>query len=240
MEKKRISFLLYPFLLAKSYLYKNIIGPLIYRKRDDYDAERFWRDRFTRYHLSLRGAGNVNLTEEENRNMYKNSAKIILDLLKKINIDIVSAKVLEVGCGTGFYARLLYDHGLKDYCGLDITDVLFSALKEILPSYKFVKGDITKEGIEGSFDLILMINVTEHIVNPQKLSIAMRNVDKCLVDEGIFIVGAIMRESKRHLFYVRYWSIDDIKKRLPEYELLALEPFQNGYICAFKKIKLGA
>ncbi len=219
----------------KGFVYKNIVGPLRYGSGDDYDAEKFWYDRFTRYELSLKAAGNVNLTEDENLSMYTHSAKTLLELIKKCGINLSETKVLEIGCGTGFYTRLLYEQGVKQYLGLDVTDVLLPKLKEIFPGFHFIKNDITKGTPPGKFGLVLMINVIEHIINTEKFSCALRNIDNSLTEGGVFIVGAVMEKTAKHLFYVKYWNLDEILKRLPEYKLIASTPFQNGKIIVLKK-----
>lgn len=212
----------------KRALYKKTIGPLKYSKKDDYEASRYWHDRLSKYGLSFKGAGHEGLTEAQNKKMYEEAAKVFTGLCNRKDINFHNAKVLEIGCGNGFYTKLLYDLGAKDYVGIDITDVLFPELKRNFPEYKFIKKDITKDRIEGKFDLILMIDVIEHIVNKDKLTSALDNVKNCLSDNGIFVVSPIKERSKRHLFYVRWWSQDDIKQRFNGYIFRDLIPFRNG------------
>lgn len=181
-------------------LYKTIIGPLKYGEGNDYDAARYWRDRFSKYGQSLSGAGDEGQSEEENEKMYAEAAKVFTDLCRKEGVDFQSVSILEIGCGTGFYTQLLHNLGVKSYVGVDITDVLFPELRKKFPQFRFVRKDITSDKIEDMFDLIVMIDVIEHIVKESKLSFAMENVKNCLLANGNFIVSPIMDLSKRHLF----------------------------------------
>ena len=226
-----------PLGFVKRALYKILIGPIKYGRGNDYDAHRYWRDRFSKYGLSLRGAGDDGLSEEENEKMYVKAAEVFTDLCQRESVDFQSVRVLEIGCGTGFYTQLLCDLGVKSYVGVDITDVLFPELRKKFPQFKFVRKDIASDKIEGKFNLIVMIDVIEHIVKESKLSFAMENVKKCLLDNGVFIVSPIMDVSRRHLFYVRSWSLEDIKRRFPGHIFRELVPFRNNHILIIRKLR---
>jgi SAM-dependent methyltransferase len=223
------------FSLLKRILYKTLIGPARYGRREGYDYARYWNDRFSKYGESLRGAGHEGLSEEKNKEMYREAARTFAEVCEKEGVDFNSARVLDIGCGTGFYSQLLYDLGVKHYVGMDVADVLFPQLARRFPEYEFRKGDITGEKVRGEFDLVLMIDVIEHIVEESKLSSAMDNVRDCMGKKGVFVVSGMRDISKKHLFYLRWWSVEDIKKRFPGYEHGTPIPFRDSYILAIKK-----
>jgi SAM-dependent methyltransferase len=217
-----------PVGLIKRGLYKLIVGPLRYGKGQDYSADKYWQDRFTKYGLSFKGAGHEGLSEEENKKVYKQAQDIFIDLCKKESLHFNNISVLEIGCGSGFYTKFLLDLGVRDYTGVDITDVLFPELKKKFPEFKFVKKDITKDKIEGKFDLIVMIDVIQHIVNEDNLSSALENVRGSLEDDGIFIISPVNKKSKKHLFYVHWWSEEDIRSEFSEYAFIKSTPLDNN------------
>lgn len=219
----------------KRALYTFLIEPVKYIRWNDYDAQKYWRDRFSKYGLSLKGSGDQRLSEQENKIMYAEAAKVFTALCQKVTIDFRSASVLEIGCGTGFYTQLLHNLGVKNYTGVDITDVIFTELKKRFHGFRFIKKDITSDKIKGKFDLIVMIDVIEHIVKEDKLSSSMENVKNSLSDNGIFILGPIQNTSKRQHFHVRYWSLEDIAPKFPGYVFGELMPFPGGYILIIKK-----
>jgi SAM-dependent methyltransferase len=216
-------------------LYKTTIGRLKYGSGADYDAARYWRDRFSKYHLSLQGAGDEGLSEEDNWRMYGQARDVFTKLCQQENINFQLANVLEIGCGTGFYTQLLYDLAVNSYLGVDITDVLFTDLKNKFPDFTFIKKDVTVDKLEGQFNLIVMIDVIEHIVEKTKLSFALENIRNCLSNDGRFIVAPVASESKKHLFYVHSWSLADLKPNFTEYSFRELVPFRNDYILVIKK-----
>ncbi|MCK4452982.1 class I SAM-dependent methyltransferase [candidate division WOR-3 bacterium] len=219
----------------KRALYTLLIEPVKYLRWNDYDAQKYWHDRFSKYGLSLKGSGDRRLSEEENTKMYAEAAKVFTELCQKVTIDFRSASVLEIGCGTGFYTQLLHNLGVKNYIGVDITDVIFTGLKKRFSGFRFIKKDITSDKIKGKFDLIVMIDVIEHIVKENKLSSSMENVKNSLSENGIFILGPIQNTSKRHHFYIRYWSLEDIAPKFPGYVFGELMLFPGGDILIIKK-----
>ena len=228
-----------PLELLKRALYKTTVGPMKYKKGDDYDAESYWHDRFSKYGKTLKGAGDEGLSEDENRRMYVEAAEIFTDICRKQSINFENADVLEVGVGTGFYTKLLHDLGVKKYTGVDITDLFFKQHRQDFPQYRFIKKDITADKIEGKFDLIIMIDVIEHIVSKTKLAFCMDNIKGCLSEKGIFIVAPVMDTSKKHLFYLSSHSLEDIKKMFSGYIFEAAVPFRDGDMLVIKRAEQG-
>lgn len=143
--KKKFSFIKDPFGFVIKGLYKITIGKIKYGKGEDYDAARYWHDRFSKYGFSLKGAGNEGLSEEENKKMYMEAAKIFMSLCQKEEVNFKNANILEIGVGTGFYTQLFYNCGAIRYTGIDITDVLFPTLRRMFRNFNFIKKDITKK-----------------------------------------------------------------------------------------------
>lgn len=218
-------------------LYKIIIGPIKYGHGADYDANRYWHDRFSRYGFSHKGAGHEGLSEEENEQIYAEAGQVFTQLCQREGLDFGTLNVLEVGPGSGFYTQLLRDLGVRRYVGVDITDVLFPQLKDKFPEFSFLKQDITAEPVKEKFDLVVIIDVIEHIVTEEKLSSAMQNVKDCLSKGATVMLSPVMNRSKRHLFYVRWWSLHDIKRQFPGYVFGELVPFGNGNVLTITKPK---
>lgn len=208
-----------PFSFIKRAIFKTIIGPIKYRKNDDYDAERYWKDRFSKYGLSLKGSGNEGLSEKENKNRYLDLAEILTKIFTEEGINLKSTNILDIGCGTGFFTEMFHDLKAKQYTGIDITNVLFPRLREKYSEYVFLKMDITSENIDGKYDLILMIDVIEHIVNESKLISTMENIKRSLNKEGVFIVAPLQKKSKKRFFYLKSWSSSDLKQLFSEYTI---------------------
>lgn len=216
---------------------KIIIAPFIYSKDGGYDAQKYWHDRFSKYGKTLRASGDEGLSEQENIRSYKQAADIMLTLFRQEKINLEQTNVLEIGCGTGFYTQLLHDLKVKSYVGVDITDALFPELMHKFPNYHFMRKDVTTEEIRvPPYDLVLMIDVIEHIVSEEKLAFAMKNVQKCLKSNGVFIISPLMTTKKKHLFYLHSWTLEDIRKHFPNDKYLFREvvPFRQNTLLVIK------
>lgn len=215
--------------------YKLLIAPLKYRSGRGYDAQRYWQDRFERYGFSLQGVGDEGLSEAENEKMYEEAGRVFLDLCRSQGIDFPAARVLEIGCGSGFYTRLLAGQGVSRYVGVDITDVFFPELRRRHPDAEFLRMDVTTDSISGEFDLIVMIDVIEHITETDKLHAAFEQVRGALAPGGIFVLAPVSERGRRSLFYVRFWGEDDVRLYFADYQIEASVPFRYSRMLAFKK-----
>lgn len=95
-------------------------------------------------------------------------------------------KILEIGVGTGFIARLLVKKG--KYYGADISkEMLKIAEKRLNGNYqKLIHEDILNPKIKDKFDRIITIRVISHF-NKEKSMIALKNIRKLLNKDGEFV-----------------------------------------------------
>lgn len=217
-------------------LSKAVLGPLRYGQRDGYDIERYWRDRFHRYGRSLVASGHEGRSEEVNQDEYAEASAALTDICRSADINFSSARVLEVGLGVGFYTRYLADLGVTDYIGVDVTDVLFPEFEAEWPNFRFVRADITADALNEQCDVALMIDVLQHIVNRDRLTFGLHNVVMSLRQGGRFVVGPVHSVTRRQLFYVHFWTREEIIIRLRDYAvLLTAAPFRTGEVLVFER-----
>jgi 2-polyprenyl-3-methyl-5-hydroxy-6-metoxy-1,4-benzoquinol methylase len=216
---------------------KTVVGPLRYRRGADYDAERYWRERFDKYGLSLRGPGDEGLSDQDNAAMYREAADRFAEICAAEGIELAGKSVLEIGVGNGFYAGLLHEAGVASYLGLDITDALFESLRAAHQGFRFAHGDITEDAPDEQFDVVLFIDVIQHIVTPERFSAALQNAASCLKPGGVMLLYPLTRQTKRHLFYVHWWSREQAAKALPEYSFGPAHPFRYADLHAVRRPK---
>ena len=85
-------------------------------------------------------------------------------------LEIISTRdnprVLDIGCGPGQFARLLYDNGITSYMGIDCSPAAIELAHKNVPQWqeKFFITDILKmDTLPGDFDFIVLFEVLEHI-----------------------------------------------------------------------------
>ncbi|HEX2956590.1 MAG TPA: class I SAM-dependent methyltransferase [Chitinispirillaceae bacterium] len=210
--------------LVKKAFYKLIIGPLKYGKKDDYNATKYWHDRYLKYGDSIKGPGNESLTESENWEMYEKAKSIFIETCQKENIDFKKVKLCEIGLGIGFYTKILQANELNNYKGFDISDVVIPRMKEKFPDYDFEQKDVSTEPLKDKYDVILLIDVIQHIVNEEKFKYTLNNIASHLNDGGLFIIGPLEKKSAKLLYYVRGWTVDKVKEIFSSDMYIVSEP----------------
>jgi 2-polyprenyl-3-methyl-5-hydroxy-6-metoxy-1,4-benzoquinol methylase len=221
--------------LLRRVVFKTVTGPRRYGTEGGYDAQRFWGDRFRKYGTGLRGSGDEGLSESQNQLAYEQAGGVVLDALERNGVDLSSASVLDVGCGPGFFTDLLHSAGVESYTGVDITDQLFGDLQARFPGYRFEQKDVTSGRLEAAYDVVMMIDVAEHIVSTEAFDRCIANLASAVAPGGLLLVGPLLDRGTRHLFYVRFWSTKDVLDRVPGFEHLEDVPFRNGTLTALRR-----
>ena len=201
----------------------------------DYRAEAYWAQRHARYGFDLRGVGHNGLSAADNERMYSRARETFLAACRAEGIRLPNCNVLDIGCGTGFYAEVMRDEGVTRYTGLDIADTLFPDLRRRFDSYTFSKLDVSVEPIEGEYDLVIMIDVTQHITSDTKFASAMRNVHEHLARDGVFVVTSWLRPKARLTFYETARPMEAYREAFDGFRFSKPVPFRDKYLFTVRK-----
>jgi 2-polyprenyl-3-methyl-5-hydroxy-6-metoxy-1,4-benzoquinol methylase len=230
MKETLNKFLTQPLVFVKQGFNKLFIAPFKYGRKNDYDASRYWEERFKEYGFSsLKSVGIEGMSHEENIKMYKEAGATVKEILFKYP-NLQNLSVLEIGCGTGFYTGLLHELGVKNFTAIDITDTFFKDLQTKFPGYHFQKKDITTDQLENSYDLIIFIDVIEHIVTPEKLRQAMIHVRQALKKGGSLVIAPLMNTREKKLFHLHLWTLEDVTSHFQGLKVSEPIPFRYGSI----------
>jgi len=108
--------------------------------------------------------GETELVEPEDSNWYP-VYKIVLGFLP---LPHMNPSILDVGCGTGMFAKLLYKNGYTKYSGLDFSATRVKIARQVVPSFPFSKRNMFDQGMQDIYLLynnIVILEVLEHIEN---------------------------------------------------------------------------
>lgn len=75
------------------------------------------------------------------------------------------ARILDIGCGAGQFAELLYDRGFRDYRGVDFSPVAIRMARERVGAFHFSVGDARDPSCPEGFryNTVVCLEVLEHI-----------------------------------------------------------------------------
>lgn len=199
-----------------------------------YTPEQYWQNRLSG-NFNLIGVGNKRYTEEENLRLYETKKQILLKLIEREKVDLKTSHVLEIGCGTGYWTEMCQKEGCKNYTGVDIAAVAIEKLKSQYPNYKFINGDAGKVALDsGPFSLILMIDVTQHIVDDDNFFKSMERIRSVLDLKGVFIMTSWLDAAKRNAYYEKSRDMSYYTRAFPGYKISAPQPFSDKFIFAIR------
>jgi len=134
-------------------------------------------------------------------------------------------KVLEVGCGTGHFARWMESLGMECY-GLDLSHLMLEEARKLWPNGQLVQGESHKLPFRsGSFDVIAFIACLEYMPNVSKVFQEAARVARKGLIIGLMnkwnpstIRRIAQAKMGRNPFYknAKFYSILDIKRLLKE------------------------
>lgn len=141
-----------------------------------------------------------------------------IDLIKKY---VQSGKALDIGCSYGF--MLYFMKKWFEIYGCDISKHAIEMCKKLLPDLNekhFWVHDITKElpYPKNYFNVIICMDVIEHINN---IEAPLRNIHKCLAENGIFLLRIPIRTQYKITEFLRFENDPTHVSILPERVLIS-------------------
>ena len=93
--------------------------------------------------------------------------EIVLSEIQSLEIYGPNCSLLDVGCGPGFFPRLLVDKGFKgQVSGCDFSAQAISLSSSLIPEGQFFQHDIYSP-IPEKYDLIICMETLEHLLHPE-------------------------------------------------------------------------
>jgi 2-polyprenyl-3-methyl-5-hydroxy-6-metoxy-1,4-benzoquinol methylase len=195
----------------------------------NYSMSTYWEERL-RKHFDLTGVGCVVLGPGYNARLYKARLEALENGLRVVGWTFRGARILEAGCGTGFYTEYCLRQEVNAYVGVDITSVSVEILRRRYPDFHFVQADITssevlKAGTE--FDIVLAADVLFHIVDDANFERAVRNLLFLLRPNGLLILSDVFPTTTiQTASHVRLRSLSEYNRLFSENQtrILYIEP----------------
>lgn len=215
---------------------KLVVDRMRYATRGGYRAAEYWRDRLDRAGNSLIGPGHEGWSEARNQEMYDEARRVLESELDRVGGGRAGDSVLEIGPGTGYWTNVCHERGIETLTALDITDSRFPDLRHRFPGYRFLVGDATKGVPEGRFQLVLIMDVIEHVVSLSSLQDMLRYVESATVPGGLLAISfPPPSDGRRDLYYLKFWPVDTVLAMLPGCTLVSSVGFRDGILLLLRR-----
>jgi 2-polyprenyl-3-methyl-5-hydroxy-6-metoxy-1,4-benzoquinol methylase len=164
---------------------------------------------------------------------YFHSWKVACDWLIKDGLDQV--QLLDIGCGPGQFAHMLYDLGLKSYIGFDFSDEAISQAQQRVPEWKdhfFIQNAYLTELYELNTTHVSIFEVLEHIDYDLDVLAKIKSGTTVLASVPNFdSKGHVRTFQNENEIQKHYGNILDIQQIIP------IPMGRNHIIFMFKSIK---
>ncbi len=152
----------------------------------EYRPREFWDQRL-REQFDLRGTGETGLSLAYNRACYALRRDVLDAALAAEALDPRGRRVLDVGCGTGFFTAYYLARG-AEVTGLDIAPTSVERLQARHPEARFRLGDVSETPLDGTFDLVNAFDVLYHVTDDLRWEAAVRHLAAAVAPGGALLV----------------------------------------------------
>jgi SAM-dependent methyltransferase len=153
----------------------------------------YWETRL-KEQFDLTGVGHIVLGSVYNRRLYAARLRTLKQALHTSGCSLHGRRVLEIGCGTGFYTEFCHEQCVADYLGVDITAVSVQNLAQRFPNFRFLQADVGDPvfAVKNTFDIVLVADVLFHLVDDDRFRQAIANIAACLEPGGYLILSDLL------------------------------------------------
>ncbi|HZC67311.1 MAG TPA: class I SAM-dependent methyltransferase [Nitrospirales bacterium] len=110
-----------------------------------------------------------------------------------------TTRIIDVGCGTGRWSRLLSERGAR-VTGIDLQPETLRANRTRLPGCRFIEMAADSMGFApSSFDLAVSVTVIQHIPDAGQ-DLALKEIRRVLVQGGTYLMMEGTRDRGPHMF----------------------------------------
>jgi len=151
-----------------------------------YRPAEFWEQRLSSQ-FDLRGTGETGLSLAYNRACYRLRGEVLERALREAGVELAGKRVLDVGCGTGFFTRFYLEHGAQ-VTGIDIAPTSIQRLSEQYPGARFILSDVSEVQLAERYDVVNAFDVLYHITDDARWETALRHLGDAVVPGGALLV----------------------------------------------------
>lgn len=155
----------------------------------NFDQAIYWKERVSG-RMGLGAVGHRSLGPDYNQWIYQRR----VDVLGSVCDDLLNigdgSRVLDLGCGSGFYEAFWQSREIRHLTGVDISAQNISAIQLLYPEYRFIEADLSKRNtvLGEQYDVVTLFDVLYHLVDDEDAVRALGYVAAHLSQNGHFLI----------------------------------------------------
>jgi 2-polyprenyl-3-methyl-5-hydroxy-6-metoxy-1,4-benzoquinol methylase len=181
--------------------------------KPNYSPREFWERRHAQGH-DFWTVGRRAFDEDGNLEWYENLAQDLVTEFRADGLDLNHLSVCEIGAGIGYWTKLVRELGCKRYLGIEIAEPAVQWLRPQFPDYDFAVADAAEEPLPGTWDVIVMMHVDEHI-HGERFRSALRNIKTAMKPASRFFTTYRTEPTPSGLAYVEYHTRENFAEVFP-------------------------
>lgn len=181
--------------------------------KPNYSPREFWERRHAQGH-DFWTVGRRAFDEDGNLEWYENLAQDLVTEFRADGLDLNHLSVCEIGAGIGYWTKLVRELGCKRYLGIEIAEPAVQWLRPQFPNYDFAVADAAEEPLPGTWDVIVMMHVDEHI-HGERFRSALRNIKTAMKPASRFFTTYRTEPTPSGLAYVEYHTRENFAEVFP-------------------------
>lgn len=159
-----------------------------------YQPKEYWEKTLAEQ-FDLRGTGEPGLSLAYNRACYALRAEVLDRALATAGFSPRGRRVLDVGCGTGFWTAYYTQRGAQ-YTGLDIAPTSIERLSKAYPDAAFVLSDVSEAELPGQWDAVNVFDVLYHITDDTRWAAAVGRLARAVAPGGLLLITDLFTEPR--------------------------------------------
>jgi SAM-dependent methyltransferase len=156
-----------------------------------FEESSYWQQRVTP-DADVGVVGHRSLGRGYNEYIYRRRSECLLEVLCRLDIKPSLCNVLDLGCGSGYYAAFWKELGVTELMGIDIADASVILLRKNFPEYTFLQADLTQAGAAGrigdSYSIVTLFDIIYHIIDDSAALNALKTAAGALKPTGILLL----------------------------------------------------
>lgn len=132
--------------------------------------------------------------------LYRAKQRAYLALLERNGTSVLGQKILDFGCGSGFFEDLWQRKGAREVAGIDIAANAIERLRELHPERRYLCADLAAEQdvTEGMtpYDIVTAIDVLYHVVDDAQVTSVLGRLLPLVARGGAFVFSDALVEAR--------------------------------------------